>query len=73
MLPDMELFLEPSEVGRILNFSVARVRDLADEGRLIVAARTQRGLRLFRREDIELYLATVQKRRPSGRRKHRGA
>jgi len=56
------LLLEPSDVGRILVLSAARVRDLAGEGRLTVAARTPRGLRLFRREDVDNYLQTVRRR-----------
>ena len=60
---DCEELLEPSEVGRILTLSSARVSQLARDGRLTVAARTPRGRRLFRREDVETYLRRVQRER----------
>jgi DNA-binding transcriptional MerR regulator len=60
---DCEELLEPSEVGRMLILSSARVSQLAREGRLTVAARTRRGRRLFRREDVENYLRTIQRQR----------
>jgi hypothetical protein len=59
--------LETSDVSHILSLSAIRVRELADEGRFPTAARTPRGGRLFRREDVEGYLRSVRDRRcPSG-------
>jgi hypothetical protein len=63
MLNEAEEFLEPSDAGRILDLTSDRIRGLALEGRLRVAARTPRGLRLFRRADVEAYLAIVQRER----------
>ena len=60
---DCEELLEPSEVGRLLNLSSAWVGQLARQGRLRAAVRTRRGLRLFRREDVEFYIDAIQKGR----------
>ena len=60
---DCEELLEPSEVGRMLTLSSARVSQLARQGRLTVAVRTRRGRRLFRRADVENYLRTIQRQR----------
>lgn len=60
----MLVFIETGEVAHLINRSPARVLQLANAGVLPIAARTTRGLRLFRREDVELYIATiVQERR----------
>jgi hypothetical protein len=48
----MGLLLEPGDAGRVLGLSASRVRALADEGHLPVAAYTKRHLRLFRPEDV---------------------
>jgi hypothetical protein len=50
-------FVETGGAARIINRSNARVHQLADAGVLPVAARTERGGRLFRREDVERYVA----------------
>jgi hypothetical protein len=56
-IPDVEhetlRLLEPTDAGRVLGVSASRVRALADEGRLKVAAKTERGLRLFTPDDVE--------------------
>jgi DNA-binding transcriptional MerR regulator len=53
------LFLEPADAARVLDRTPATIRDYADSGRLPVAARTVRGLRLFRREDVEKLRTTL--------------
>lgn len=55
------LFLEPTSAGLVLGLSASRIRALADEGELRVAARTTRGLRLFRPEDVAKLKARRQK------------
>lgn len=47
------LLLQPFDVAQELGCSPSRVRDLADDGTLRVAARTKRGGRLFRATDVE--------------------
>ena len=46
-------FLTPADAGHILGLSSAGVILAANTGRLRVAARTPRGVRLFLREDVE--------------------
>ncbi len=46
-------FLEPTQAGFVLGISSAQVRKLAAEGVLPLAARTSRGVHLFRRADVE--------------------
>jgi predicted site-specific integrase-resolvase len=53
------VFLEPADAAKVLDRTPATVRDYADSGRLPVAARTVRGLRLFRREDVEKLRTTL--------------
>jgi len=55
--------LECADVGRVLDLTSDRVRGLVLEGRLPLAAVTPRGVRLFRREDVEGYLVIVQRER----------
>lgn len=55
--PDLDL-LTPADAARILALSVDMVRVLADNGQLATAARTMRGARLFRRDDVEELAAT---------------
>ena len=50
-------FIETGGVARMIDRSPARVLQLADAGVLPVAARTEGGRRLFRREDVERYVA----------------
>ena len=45
--------LSTADAAKILGLSADMVRLLAREGRLLPAAQTTRGLRLFRREDVE--------------------
>ena len=45
--------LESADAGRILNVSAGFVRQLAQRGRLRAAVITPRGVRLFRRVDVE--------------------
>ena len=52
-MPTEPLLLEPTDAGHRLGLSASRVRALADEGRLPIAAKTSRGLRLFRPADVE--------------------
>jgi len=47
------VLLESGAVGRVLGVSAERVRQLADSGLLPVSMRTRRGVRLFRRADVE--------------------
>jgi DNA-binding transcriptional MerR regulator len=54
--------LEAGDVARALHCSVARVRQLADAGHLPVAARTPRGSRLFRADQVADLIATRQTR-----------
>ena len=49
----MEVFLEAADVARSLKLVPATIRWLARIGRLRVAARTARGVNLFRPEDVE--------------------
>lgn len=64
----MEHFLLSADVGRILGLSAAGVRAAAAVGRLLVAAVTPGGVRLFRACDVELLRkereATKRPRRP---------
>ena len=48
-------FLTASDAARLLNMSAAGVRVAADEGRLVVAAKTPGGVRLFTRSSVELF------------------
>lgn len=47
--------LTPSDAARILRLSPAGVRLAADDGRLVVAARTPNGGRLFLRQEVERF------------------
>jgi hypothetical protein len=48
------MLLEIGDVAKALGVTPARVRDLATEGRLPIAARTPRGTRLFEPAAIEI-------------------
>ena len=54
---DVDL-LTPADAARILSLSVDMVRILATSGQLPTAAKTTRGARLFRRDDVEELAAT---------------
>ena len=45
-------YLEPADAARLLKITGAGVRDLADKGKLRVAAVTVRGVRLFSAGDV---------------------
>ena len=49
----MERLLAPAEVARLLGVSSQTVRVLADRGALRIAAKTSRGIRLFKSDDVE--------------------
>ncbi len=49
----MERLLAPAEVARLLGVSSQTVRVLADRGALRIAAKTSRGIRLFKPDDVE--------------------
>jgi len=59
----MQRFLTPSEAGRLLGLTAASVRRLEREGTLPAAARTEGGIRLFRRPDV----TALARRRASGK------
>lgn len=48
--------LTAGDVARIIDRSAATVKRAADLGHLPVAGRTPRGVRIFRREDVDEYL-----------------
>jgi hypothetical protein len=50
-------FLESADVARLTGLTPASVNLAADAGRIRVTARTQRGGRLFTREDVERFAA----------------
>ena len=49
----MITLLEPNDAGKMLGLGTCRVRQLADQGVLKPVARTPRGTKLFRAEDVE--------------------
>jgi excisionase family DNA binding protein len=49
----MERLLTPADAARILGVVPATIRAMALSGRLLPAVTTERGMRLFRREDVE--------------------
>jgi len=53
-----EDLLTPADAARLLDLSVDMVRVLATKGQLATAAKTTRGARLFRRDDVEELAAT---------------
>jgi hypothetical protein len=55
----MDELLSPAEAGRLLERTAAAVRLMARRGELPLAARTEGGINLFRREDV---LELVRKR-----------
>jgi excisionase family DNA binding protein len=57
-----DILLTTHEAARELRLTTGRVRQLADAGRLPVQ-RTEAGWRLFRRADVEAYLAERAARR----------
>lgn len=51
--PSVTTLLEPADCGRALNVTSAQIHRLTDRGVLTPVARTVRGTRLYRREDVE--------------------
>lgn len=49
------IFLELADVARLLGLTVATVRIHARSGRLVPAASTPRGVRLFRMADVKAF------------------
>ncbi|MFN8675488.1 MAG: MerR family transcriptional regulator [Thermomicrobiales bacterium] len=59
----MEKLLTPADVARILGIVPATVRALALSGQLEPAVTTERGMRLFRRSDVERLAAVREAKR----------
>jgi hypothetical protein len=55
---ELEVWLTKADVGRLLGLTPSAIRAAAIAGRLTVAATTATGVRLFRREDVEAYVAS---------------
>jgi excisionase family DNA binding protein len=66
----MERFLGPAEAARLLGVSSQTVIILADRGVLRIAAKTARGGRLFKADDVER-LARNRERRADAKRAQR--
>jgi excisionase family DNA binding protein len=58
----MTTLLSPADAARILRVTPATIRQMEARGVLALAARTEGGIRLFRREDVET-LARVRSQR----------
>jgi DNA-binding transcriptional MerR regulator len=56
--------LEPADAAELLGLSASRVRCMADEGVLRIAALTPRGLRLFLEADVLRLKATRARSKP---------
>jgi DNA-binding transcriptional MerR regulator len=65
--------LQPSEAGRRLGITGMRVKQLADEGVLPIAAKTSTGMRLFKAGDVEALRLQREKNPPARRRKAKAA
>ena len=50
--PPIETYYEPADCGRVIGVTSAEVRRLTERGVLIPVARTIRGTRLYRKEDV---------------------
>jgi len=59
----MDEFLEGADVARRRGVTPGMVRRDAETGRLQTAARTARGSRLYRAEDVNAYLMACEARR----------
>lgn len=59
----MEHFLSASDAARILGVTAATVRLMQRRGQLPLAARTQGGIHLFRRADVEQLALRREQRR----------
>jgi excisionase family DNA binding protein len=60
----MTMLLSPADAARILRVTPATIRQMASRGVLTLADRTEGGIRLFRREDVEA-LARARAKRQS--------
>ncbi len=49
----MNTLLTPADAARLLGCTPATVRQMENKGTLKAAAKTEGGIRLFRREDVE--------------------
>jgi len=59
---ELEQFLTPADVGRLVGMTAAGVKVAVRAGKLPVAAFTARGGRLFRLVDVEAFLTARQAR-----------
>jgi hypothetical protein len=59
---DVETFYETGDTASVLNVCNVRVHQLVAEGKLPIAARTPRGVRLFRPADVHRVAAERAKR-----------
>jgi DNA-binding transcriptional MerR regulator len=59
----MEILLSPADASRILGLTPQGVRWMERRGALKVVARTEGGIRLFRRADVERLAADRRSRR----------
>jgi DNA-binding transcriptional MerR regulator len=50
--PPIETYYEPADCGREIGVTAAAVRRMTERGVLIPVARTLRGGRLYRKEDV---------------------
>ena len=65
--PPTEEFLEPADCARVLGVTPGRVQQMDAQGVLVPAARTVRGGRLYRLEDVEQLAAERRQRREQSR------
>ena len=63
----MQELFEPADVAAALGLSTSRVRCMADEGKLRIAALTPRGLRLFDPADVERLKVERARAKPGAR------
>ncbi len=63
---DPRVFLEMSDVVRETGYGTATIRERVLTGRLPVAARTRRGVRLFDPKDVEALRRERERRRSAG-------
>ncbi len=54
-------FLTPADAARLLGVAPATVRQMARQGTLVVAAKTERGNRLFDRRAVEVLVRKREK------------
>jgi excisionase family DNA binding protein len=63
----MDNLLSAADAARVLGVTAATVRQMDQRGVLPAAARTEGGIRLFRRTDVEALAAARQQRTASDR------